>query len=89
MYLIANISKAHVVIADLGITMQPKQAMDLHKIKCLIEPEKSKDLELGKKTGRIKVLKKSKKKTKAVVTQPQASFDQEKLLNDIQQLMQT
>ena len=61
MYLVANVSKRNIVIGDMDVSLQPRQALDLHKIKCKIEPENSKDLKLSTNTGLVKVLKKSKK----------------------------
>lgn len=67
MFFIANISKHLVIIQDLKtldgkpLEIPSNQAMDLHKIKFLTEPEKSSYLELAKKKGYIKVLMQDKK----------------------------
>lgn len=90
MYLIANNSKSEITITDLNISLRPKQALDLHKIRSSDEIEKSKNLKSAISSGRIKFLHKEannakkEEKTEIIV---QNQFDKEGLLKDIQALL--
>lgn len=88
MYLIANVSGKEIVIADLGVSIKPKQALNLHKINTTISPESSRDLNSAKKLGYIKVLKKDEKIEKEKVDiQPDKSLDQEALINSLKDIL--
>jgi len=56
LYLIANVSNNEIVIEDLGITLFPKQAIDLHKISTKVSPENSSNLKQAIQKKAIKVL---------------------------------
>lgn len=90
MYLIANNSKSEITITDLNISLRPKQALDLHKIKSNDEIVKSKNLKSAIASGRIKLLHKEESKVKKeerteIIVQNQ--FDKEGLLDDIKNLL--
>jgi hypothetical protein len=89
MYLIANSSRSEITISDLGISLNPRQAMDLHKIKSIDEINKSKNLKSAISSGSIKILHKdevvSKEEKTEVIVQNQ--FDKEGLLKDIKELL--
>lgn len=58
MFLITNISSSEISISDLGITIYPKQVIDLHKIETKILPDRSKDLTLAINKKCIKIIEK-------------------------------
>jgi len=60
MYLIANSTSSFVELADLGVSLKPKQALDLHAMGYKGKSESSSDLKKAIKNGWIKVLKKDK-----------------------------
>lgn len=60
MYLIANATSSFVELADLGISLKPKQALDLHAMGYKGKAENSSNLNKAIKNGWIKVLKKDK-----------------------------
>ena len=84
MFLITNRSGKEIVVADLGLSISPKQAFDLDAMKLKINPpDKSKDLQICIKRGWIKVLKSDrKKKRKQVKEQNEVSHSIDKKMLD-------
>jgi len=92
MYLIANATSSFIEIADLGVSLQPKQAIDLHAVGLKGRAEKSPSLQKAKKNGWIKVLKQDKpkqgetrvvEKTTERIIDKRDSFNKEDMLNGI------
>ena len=57
MYLIANATSSFVELADLGVSLKPKQALDLHAMGYKGKAEVSANLKKAIKNGWVKVLK--------------------------------
>jgi len=89
MFLIANSRRGEITISDLGISLNPRQALDLHKIKSPEEINNSQNLKSAIASGAIKVLHKDeiiiKQEKQEVIVQN--SFDKNELLNDIKDLL--
>jgi len=88
MYLIANATSSFIEIEDLNVSLQPKQAVDLHALGLKDRAEKSVHLKNAKKNGWIKVLrhdKPSKKITKITekTIEKQSALDPEEILKGI------
>ena len=95
MYLIANATSSFVELADLGISLKPKQAMDLHVMGMKGKAEKSDHLNRAIKNGWVKVLKKDKPPAKEVVTEritervvEKSDINKEEMLGSIRQIIQ-
>lgn len=87
MLLVTNRSGKELVIADLGLSISPKQAFDLDAIKLKTKPDNSKDLQLCIKRGWITVLKSDrKKKRKAEMIATKFNID-EKTINDLKETL--
>lgn len=87
MFLIANAGRSEITLSDLGVVLKPNQAIDLHNVKTLINPDKSNDLSLAMKTGAVKVLKKDKPKRQEQHVNQNITVNEgvnkEELLNDL------
>ena len=83
MFLIANAGRSEITLSDLGVVLLPNQAIDLHKVKTDMPPEKSKDLSLAARRGAIKIL----KRDEPVAPQPNITInegvDKDELLSDL------
>jgi hypothetical protein len=88
MFLIANIIGDKISISDIGITLQPRQAIDLHRVKTLIDPERSKDLTLAARKGAIKIIHKDTPDKEIVkIENNKEMFNKEELLNDVHKIL--
>lgn len=85
MYLVTNVTKQIISISDLGVVINKRQMIDLDKVKTLIPPEKSKDLQSCVRNGAIKV-KHDRNTVKPTPTQP--SVNQDEMLADLKETMQ-
>ena len=97
MYLIANATSSFVEIPDLGASLKPKQAMDLHAMGYKGKAESSSDLAKAIKNGWIKVLKKDAPKkvsNKKVIERTHTekiidnSINKEEILGSIRKIIQ-
>ena len=67
MFFIVNKTKRTVIISDLGVTLGPRQAIDLDKIVKRSKSDSSQMLKLAKKKGDIEIRRKDGEKTETVV----------------------
>jgi hypothetical protein len=94
MYLIANATSSFVELADLGISLKPKQAIDLHAMGCKGKAEVSDNLKKAIKNGWIKVLKMdrpaspSKEIIKERVIERSSEVNKEEMLGSIRKIIQ-
>lgn len=93
MYLIANATSNYVELSDLGISLKPKQAIDLHAMGYKGKAENSEQLNKSIKNGFIKVLKKDKSKEVVVekVTEriiEKNDINKEEILGSIRKIIQ-
>jgi hypothetical protein len=57
MYIISNTSRGILTISDMGVEIPANQARDLDKLGLSMKPEDSRDLEIARKAGKIKIVK--------------------------------
>ena len=81
MYLIANASRNEIALSDLGITLKPKQAIDLHKVKTLIPPERSDNLRLAARRGKVKILHREESSAPVIHEDNSNKFEKEEILD--------
>ena len=72
MFFIVNKTKQTIVLNDMGVTLGPRQAVDLDKIVPRSKSDSSKYLKMAKKNGHIEVRTKDGEKPKHPDKQPQA-----------------
>jgi hypothetical protein len=87
MYLIANSSRNEITLSDLGITLGPNQAIDLHKVKTLVSPERSDNLRLAERKGKVKVIHREESVSKKSQVDNPNNFEKEEILNELKNFM--
>lgn len=88
MYLITNVSNQEIAISDLGVTLYPKQAIDLDKINTNIDPNKSKDLKIAISKKCLKVLHHTNDSPpQEVVVKNESGFDKDSLMSEIREVI--